>query len=193
MVLLYEHLTKMPESARPRTFRPRAPRHPRHRHLGDDPRGGRLGGPRRGSATRRGSDSKTYLDLPADMPSAETFRRVLSALEPRAFAACFVAGVQALAGSTDGKLVVIDGKTARRSSDRAAERSPLHLGSAWVQQNNRTPGRIARREPQLRAACRCLAEPVRSGRHRQEFAMLAVAPSGWCVRRELEVRPAEGR
>ncbi|MGK4002228.1 ISAs1 family transposase [Sorangium sp. So ce1036] len=86
---------------------------------------------------------KTFLDLPAGIPSADTFRRVLSALDPEAFSACFVAWMQALVGSPDGKLVAIDGKTARRSFDRAAERSPLHLVSAWVQQNSLTLGQVA--------------------------------------------------
>ena len=58
---------------------------------------------------------RTFLGLPAGIPSADTFRRVLSALDPEAFSACFVSWMQALVDSTDGKLVVIDGKTARRS------------------------------------------------------------------------------
>jgi hypothetical protein len=86
---------------------------------------------------------KTFLDLPAGIPSADTFRRVLSALDPEAFGACFVTWMQALVGSPDGKLVAIDGKTARRSFDRAAERSPLHLVSAWVHQNSLTLGQVA--------------------------------------------------
>jgi predicted transposase YbfD/YdcC len=86
---------------------------------------------------------KTFLDLPAGIPSADTFRRVLSALDPEAFTACFVAWMQALVGLTDGKLVAIDGKTARRSFDRAAERSPLHMVSAWIHQNSLTLGQVA--------------------------------------------------
>lgn len=86
---------------------------------------------------------KTFLDLPAGVPSADTFRRVLSALDPDAFRGCFVTWMQTLVGSTDGKLVAIDGKTARRSFDGAAEQSPLHLVSAWVHQNNLTLGQRA--------------------------------------------------
>lgn len=51
--------------------------------------------------------------------------------------------MQALVGSPDGKPVAIDSKTARRSFDRAAERSPLPLVSAWVHQNDLTLGEVA--------------------------------------------------
>ena len=85
----------------------------------------------------------TFLDLPAGTPSADTFRRVFSALDPSAFRACFIDWMQALTGTTEGKLVVIDGKTARRSFDRASERSPLHLVSAWVHENSLTLGQVA--------------------------------------------------
>src|SRR5688572_22505579 len=40
----------------------------------------------------------TVLDLSAGVPSTDTLRRVLAALEPQAFAACFRSWVGALAG-----------------------------------------------------------------------------------------------
>jgi predicted transposase YbfD/YdcC len=89
---------------------------------------------------------RTFLDLPAGIPSADTFRRVLSALDPAAFRLAFIAWMQALVGSTAGKLVAIDGKTARRSFDRAAETSPLHLVSAWVLENQLTLGQLRTEE-----------------------------------------------
>src|SRR5829696_1549382 len=89
---------------------------------------------------------RTFLDLPAGIPSADTFRRVLSALDSEAFRQAFVTWMQALVGSTKGKLVAIDGKTARRSFDRANERSALHLVSAWVRDNQLVLGQIATEE-----------------------------------------------
>jgi predicted transposase YbfD/YdcC len=89
---------------------------------------------------------KTFLELPAGIPSADTFRRVLSALEPTAFREAFVRWMQALVDSTEGKLIAIDGKTARRSFDRAAERSPLHLVSAWVRDNQLVLGQVRTEE-----------------------------------------------
>jgi predicted transposase YbfD/YdcC len=89
---------------------------------------------------------RTFLELPAGIPSADTFRRVLSALDPTAFRLAFVNWMQALVGSTEGKLVAIDGKTARRSFDRAAEKSPLHLVSAWVRDNQLVLGQVRTEE-----------------------------------------------
>jgi predicted transposase YbfD/YdcC len=88
----------------------------------------------------------TFLELPSGIPSADTFRRVLSALDPGAFRGAFVAWMQALVGSTEGKLIAIDGKTARRSFDRANAKSPLHLVSAWVRDNQLTLGQVATEE-----------------------------------------------
>lgn len=85
----------------------------------------------------------TFLELPSGIPSADTFRRVFSALDPAAFRTAFVAWMRALVGSTEGKLVAIDGKTARRSFDRASERAALHLVSAWVRENRMTLGQVA--------------------------------------------------
>lgn len=88
----------------------------------------------------------TVLELPSGIPSADTFRRVLSALDPDAFQRAFIVWMQDLVGSTEGKLVAIDGKTARRSFDRANEKSALHLVSAWVRDNQLTLGQLATEE-----------------------------------------------
>jgi predicted transposase YbfD/YdcC len=85
----------------------------------------------------------TFLELPAGIPSADTFRRVFSALHPDAFRRAFVGWAQDLVGATQGKLIVLDGKTARRSFDRTSGQSALHLVSAWVRDNHLTLGQIA--------------------------------------------------
>jgi predicted transposase YbfD/YdcC len=87
-----------------------------------------------------------FLDLRHGTPSADTFRRVLSALEPKAFNGCFIAWVQALSGGTAGKLVPIDGKTVRHSFNRATGKKALHLVSAWIADNRLTLGQIATEE-----------------------------------------------
>jgi predicted transposase YbfD/YdcC len=89
---------------------------------------------------------RTFLDLPEGIPSADTFRRVLSALDPDAFRRSFIAWMQALVGDLKGKLVAIDGKTARGSFDRAAETSALHLVNAWVRDNQLVLGQFATEE-----------------------------------------------
>lgn len=88
----------------------------------------------------------TFLDLRHGIPSADTFRRVLSALSPKAFNACFIAWAQALSGGTAGKLLPIDGKTVRHSFDRATGRKALHVVSAWIAENRLALGQIATEE-----------------------------------------------
>jgi predicted transposase YbfD/YdcC len=71
---------------------------------------------------------------------------VLSALNPKAFNACFIAWVQALSVKTSGKLIAIDGKSVRHSFDRATGRKALHVVSAWIAENRLTLGQIATEE-----------------------------------------------
>lgn len=87
-----------------------------------------------------------FLDLRNGIPCADTFRRVLSALDPVAFNASFIQWVQALSKGSDGKLIAIDGKTLRHSFDHASGRKALHLVSAWIADNKLSLGQIATEE-----------------------------------------------
>jgi hypothetical protein len=64
------------------------------------------------------------LNLPNGIPRKDVFRRVLMALRPDAFQACFVAWLttlRATAATTTGvdqPVLAVDGKTARRSQER---------------------------------------------------------------------------
>ena len=86
---------------------------------------------------------RTFLRLPNGIPSHDTFGRVFAALDPTAFEAAFLHWVQALATATAGQVVAIDGKTLRRSHDRANGRGPLHLVSAWAGANQLVLGQVA--------------------------------------------------
>lgn len=86
---------------------------------------------------------RTILDLPSGIPSADTFRRVLSALDPKPFEECFHKWALALCQSTAGKLVAIDGKTVRGSLDIPGEKCALHLVNAWVADNDVIFGQLA--------------------------------------------------
>lgn len=88
----------------------------------------------------------TFLDLKNGIPSEDTFRRVLSALDPKAFNACFIAWVQALSEGTAGKLIAIDGKTVRHSFNRATGKKALHIVSAWIAGNRLSLGQLATEE-----------------------------------------------
>ena len=76
------------------------------------------------------------------LPSDETFRRVFGALKPSAFAAAVHGWASELVGSLKDKLVAIDGKTLRRSFDRACRLSPLHIVHAWVVNNHVLLGHV---------------------------------------------------
>jgi hypothetical protein len=58
--------------------------------------------------------------------------RSFAALDPVAFRQCFINWVESLASLAEGSIVAVDGKTLRRSFDKAASRSAIHMVSAWA-------------------------------------------------------------
>jgi len=86
---------------------------------------------------------KTFLKLPNGIPSHDTIERVFQAIKPAEFERCFRDWTQALASELGLKLVAIDGKTLRRSFDRASAKAALHLISAWSVENHLVLGQQA--------------------------------------------------
>jgi predicted transposase YbfD/YdcC len=78
---------------------------------------------------------KTFLTLPHGVPSSDTFGRVFAAVRPEAFERCFSQWIQALVKTKPGELIAIDGKTLRRSFDRASNKAAIHMISAWSSAN----------------------------------------------------------
>lgn len=74
---------------------------------------------------------KTFLSLSNGIPSADTFGRVLSLINPKEFEKCFLEWVKAVARITGGDVIPIDGKTLRRSYDRKSGKAAIHMVSAW--------------------------------------------------------------
>jgi predicted transposase YbfD/YdcC len=85
---------------------------------------------------------RQFLRLRHGIPSHDTFSRVFRLLDPAQFHACFLRFMQDFAQAAQG-VVAIDGKTLRRSFDRAAQQSPLHLVSAWACESRLLLGQIA--------------------------------------------------
>jgi predicted transposase YbfD/YdcC len=85
---------------------------------------------------------RQFLRLRHGIPSHDTFSRVFRLLDPAQFHACFVTFMRRFAAPLAG-VVAVDGKTLRRSFDRAAGRSPLHLVSAWAVEQRLVLGQIA--------------------------------------------------
>ena len=78
----------------------------------------------------------TFLDLPNGIPSHDTFGRVFAALDPDEFEKRLQRWVHAVAGSSAGKHIAIDGKTLRRSFDRASQKAAIHMVNAYVHENH---------------------------------------------------------
>ena len=74
---------------------------------------------------------RQFLRLRHGIPSHDTFSRVFRLLDPVQFHACFLRFMEDFAAAARG-VIAVDGKTLRRSFDRAANQSPLHLVSAWA-------------------------------------------------------------
>ena len=82
------------------------------------------------------------LELPNGIPSHDTFGRVFARLDPVQFEACFTEWVRAVNEVMEGQVVAIDGKTLRRSHDRRADKSAIHMVSAWASANRLVLGQI---------------------------------------------------
>ena len=85
---------------------------------------------------------QTFLELPYGIPSHDTFGNVFARLAPAQLQNCFVSWTQAIAELLPGEVVAIDGKTARRSYDRAGKKGAIHMVSAWATQQTLTLGQV---------------------------------------------------
>src|SRR3954451_448643 len=89
------------------------------------------------------------LDLPDGVPRKDVFRRVLMALRPGAFRACFVSWLESLrafaaaATGVEQPIFAVDGKTARRSHDRKSGLGALHAVTVWASEFGLSLGQVA--------------------------------------------------
>jgi predicted transposase YbfD/YdcC len=86
---------------------------------------------------------RTFLALPGGIPSHDTFGRVFARLDPAEFQRCFLAWVRAVVPGAAGQVVALDGKTLRRSHDRANGKAALHMVSAWASGSGLVLGQLA--------------------------------------------------
>ena len=85
---------------------------------------------------------RQFLPLPNGIPSHDTFNRVLSALDRKAFAACFGRWMAALCEAKGVRPIAIDGK-ACRSAEGDTFSGCLHLVSAWATESGLILGQQA--------------------------------------------------
>ena len=83
-----------------------------------------------------------FLDLSTGIPSHDRFNAILGALKVDEFQECLLALITALHDVTDGQIVAIDGKTLRRSFDRASSKTAIHLVSVGASANHISLGQV---------------------------------------------------
>lgn len=87
---------------------------------------------------------RTFLALPAGIASHDTFSRVFRLLDSRALETVLLDWVRStLPPVTAGDVIAVDGKTLRRSHDRANGGTALHLISAWATETGVSLGQWA--------------------------------------------------
>jgi hypothetical protein len=78
---------------------------------------------------------KQYLELPAGIPSHDTFGRVFRLLDAQAFQERFMRWVEETFDSKRGQVIAVDGKTARGSRDSYRGQAAMHLVSAFAHES----------------------------------------------------------
>ena len=84
-----------------------------------------------------------FLDLSNGIPSHDCLNMLFRRLKPDEFERCLLSWLAALHDTGGGTLVAIDGKTLRRSFDKATARTALHLVSAWAVSQKLSLGCVA--------------------------------------------------
>jgi predicted transposase YbfD/YdcC len=80
----------------------------------------------------------TFLQLPSGIPSSDTFRRVISSIDPSAFLEAFLEWLKAVQSKAPG-LINIDGKSI---CSAAKSNNPVHIVSAWCETNHMILGQV---------------------------------------------------
>jgi predicted transposase YbfD/YdcC len=85
---------------------------------------------------------RKYFPFANGVPSHDCIRMVMISLSPKALQGCFARWMQALVEVAKGEVVAIDGKTIRRSFDRAGGLRAIHMVSAWAKRNGVSLGQV---------------------------------------------------
>ena len=85
---------------------------------------------------------RKFLKLPHGIPAHDTFGRVFAHLDAEQFQACFMEWVSAINQVFQGQIIAVDGKTIRRSHDKAIGKQAIQMVSAWASQNRLVLGQL---------------------------------------------------
>jgi predicted transposase YbfD/YdcC len=75
---------------------------------------------------------ETVLEVPHGAPSADTFRRVFEAIDPRELEGALRQWIASVSGSFAGEVIAIDGKSLKAAIEKAGSTTPLHLLHVWA-------------------------------------------------------------
>ena len=84
---------------------------------------------------------RKFLELPNGIPSDDTINRVFSSIDSSQFETCFIDWVNSISKLSKGQVIAIDGKTLRGAKSHG-KKSPVHMVSAWADQNNLVLGQV---------------------------------------------------
>ena len=84
---------------------------------------------------------RKFLHLPNGIPSEDTINRVFSSIDSSQFETSFIAWVNTISTLSKGQVIAIDGKTLRGAKSKG-KKSPVHMVSAWANQNNLVLGQV---------------------------------------------------
>lgn len=82
------------------------------------------------------------MELPNGIPCADTFRRVLSRLNPDAFEERFRSWAKSLHQLAQNEVIALDGKALRHSFDAVSGQTPIQMVSAWASKARLVLGQV---------------------------------------------------
>ncbi|MHC5536988.1 ISAs1 family transposase [Singulisphaera rosea] len=94
-------------------------------------------------ARQHGDLLSQSLDLSAGIPSHDRLNMIFRCLNSAEFERCLFSWFGALHDTSEGRLLAIDGKTARQSFDMATAKSALHMVSVWTVSQKLSIGSVA--------------------------------------------------
>ena len=89
---------------------------------------------------------RRFLPFENGIPNEDSIAWIIGRLNGGAFQACFIEWVQGIASDSQGEIIAVDGKTARRSHNRSQGKNPLHVVSAWACQQRLSLAQVATEE-----------------------------------------------
>ena len=86
---------------------------------------------------------RKYFPYANGIPSHDTIGRVMSLLKPAAVVKVYAQFLSKLFNKPEGEIIALDGKTLRRSFDKASSQAPLHVLNAWAVKSGLTLAQLA--------------------------------------------------